>query len=150
VRIVASSLAGAGCETVVRRIVVVGLLVVAAGMLWLSARYKGAPELPSLTDSAVEQLVPGRDTTALRQSQIGVDLTPGWDADLRINGVDIPEDEERVVAGLNQVFFTPGKGKIIEQLAPGLVNVTAIIWRPAQGETRDHGSRTVTWSFHVA
>lgn len=134
----------------VRRVVVVGLLVLAASLVWLSARYKGEPEAPSLTDAAVEQLVPGRDTTALRQSEIGVDLTPGWDADLRINGVDIPEDEERIVPGLNQVFFTPGKGKIIETLEPGVVDVTAIIWRPAQGESREHGSRTVSWSFHVA
>ena len=133
-----------------RRVVMVGLLVLAAGLVWISASYKGEPEKPSLTDSAVEQLVPGRDTTALRQSEIGIDLTPGWDADLRINGVDIPEDEERIVPGLNQVFFTPGKGKIIEQLGPGVVDVTAIIWRPTEGETRDHGSRTVTWTFHVA
>ena len=134
----------------VRRVVLVSLLLVAAGMVWLSARYKGEPEQPSLTDAAVEQLVPARDSTAIRQSEIGVDLTPGWDADLRINGVDIPEDEERDVPGLNQVFFTPGKGKIIESLEPGLVEVTAIIWRPAQGETRESGSRTVRWSFHVA
>jgi hypothetical protein len=135
---------------VLRRVVVVALLVAAGAMVWLSARYKGEPAAPSLTDSAVEQLVPGRDTTALRQSEIGIDLAPGWDADLRINGIDIPEDEERIVPGLNQVFFTPGKGKIIESLEAGNVSVTAIVWRPAQGETRDSGSRTVRWSFHVA
>jgi hypothetical protein len=135
---------------VVRRVVVVALLVVAFGMVWFSARYKGEPEAPSLTDAAVEQLTPAREATALRQSEIGVDLAPGWDADLRINGVDIPEDEERIVPGLNQVFFTPGKGKIIETLEPGDVTVTAIIWRPAQGETRDSGSRVVRWSFRVA
>ena len=134
----------------VRRIVIVALLIVAGGMVWLSARYKGEPAQPSLTDAAVEQLVPARDATALRQAEIGIDLTPGWDADLRINGVDIPQDEERDVPGLNQVFFTPGKGKIIESLEPGLVEVTAIIWRPAQGETRESGSRAVRWSFHVA
>jgi hypothetical protein len=130
--------------------VVVALLVVAAGLVWLSARYKGEPEAPSLTDAAVEQFVPGAQTAALRQSEIGVDLAPGWDADLRINGVDIPEDEERRVAPLNQVFFTPGPGRIIESLSPGEVDVTAIIWRPAAGETRDKGSRAVRWSFHVS
>jgi hypothetical protein len=136
--------------SVLRRVVIVALLVVAVGLIALSGRYKGEPTEPSLIDAAAEQLVPNDGATALRQSEIGIDLAPGWDADLRINGVDVPEDEERRVEGLNQVFFTPGEGQIIEQLAPGRVDVTAIIWRPAEGETRDRGSRTVRWTFQVA
>jgi hypothetical protein len=140
-----------GARTVIRRVVIAALLVFAAGLVWYSGSVKGEPAAPSLTDSAVEQLVPARDTpTAIRQAEIGIDLAPGWDADLRINGVDIPEDEERRNPPLNQVFFRPGPGKVIEALAPGPVTVTAIIWRPTAGETRDNGSRTVTWSFRVA
>jgi hypothetical protein len=135
---------------VLRRVVIVALLVVAVGLIALSGRYKGEPTEPSLIDAAAEQLVPNDGATALRQSEIGIDLAPGWDADLRINGVDVPEDEERRVEGLNQVFFTPGEGRIIEQLAPGQVDVTAVIWRPSEGETRDSGSRTVRWTFRVA
>jgi hypothetical protein len=138
-------------RTVVRRLVITALLVVAGGLLWYSASIKGEPEAPSLSDSAVEQLVPARDTpTAIRQAEIGIDLVPGWDADLRINGVDVPEDEERDNGPLNQVFFKPGEGKVIEALAPGEVTVTAFIWRPTQGETRDQGGRTVSWTFRVA
>ena len=134
-----------------RKLVITALLVVAGGLVWYSASVKGEPPEPSLTDSAVEQLVPARDTpTAIRQAEIGIDLAPGWDADLQINGVDVPEDEERANPPLNQVFFMPGKGKVIESLAPGQVTVTAFIWRPADGQTRDQGSRTVTWSFRVA
>lgn len=138
-------------RVVVRRLVTVLLLLAAAGMVWYSASVKGEPEAPSLTDAAVENLVPARDTpSALRQAAIGIDLVAGWDADLIINGVVIPDDEERVDRGLNQVFFTPGKGKVIESLAPGLVQVTAVIWRPIDGETHEKGSRRVQWSFHVA
>lgn len=138
-------------RTVVRRLVITALLVLAGGLVWYSASLKGEPAEPSLTDSAVEQLVPARDTpTAIRQAEIGIDLAPGWDADLRINGVDIPEDEERDNAPLNQVFFKPGAGQIIESLEPGPVTVTAIIWRPTAGQTREQGSRSVTWSFRVA
>lgn len=138
-------------RTVVRRLVIAALLVVAGGMLWYSASVKGEPPSPSLTDSAVEQLVPARDTpTAVRQAEIGIDLVPGWDADLVINGVDIPQDEERNNPPLNQVFFKPGPGKTIEALPPGPVTVTAIIWRPIDGQTREQGSRSVTWSFRVA
>jgi hypothetical protein len=133
-----------------RRVVTVALVVVALGLVVLSARYKGEPSDPSLVDAAVEQLVPIQDATALRQSEIGIDLAAGWSADLRINGVDVPDDQERRVEPLNQVYFTPGEGQIIEELAPGRVDVTAIIWRPGEGETRESGSRVVRWSFRVA
>ena len=131
----------------VRRVVTVALLLAAAGLVWLSASYKGSPEAPSLTDAAVVRLVPQRDATALRQDSIGIELAPSWVAELKINGVDIPDDE---VEQLNGFFFTPGKGKVIEQLAPGLVQVTAFIWRPAFGESRDHGAHPVSWTFHAA
>jgi hypothetical protein len=138
-------------RTVVRRVVITALLVLAGGLVWYSASVKGEPADPALTDSAIEQLVPARDTpTAIRQAEIGVDLAPGWDADLRINGIDIPQDEERDDAPLNQVFFKPGPGQVITALEPGPVTVVAIVWQPTQGETRDHGSHTVTWSFRVA
>lgn len=138
-------------RALVRRIVIASLLIVAGGLVWYSATIKGEPPAPDLTDTAVEQLVPARDTpTAIRQAEIGIDLAPGWDADLVINGIDIPEDEERDNAPLNQVFFKPGEGKTIEALPPGPVEVTAIIWRPVDGESRESGSRTVTWSFRVA
>jgi hypothetical protein len=147
----ASTGASDATRQVVRRIVITLLLLLAAAMVWYSASLKGAPESPSLTDAAVERLIPASDTpSAIRQSEIGIDLATGWEADLVINGVSIPEDEERRNEPLNEVFFTPGKGKVIEALAPGLVQVTAIIWRPIDGQTRDSGSRPVTWSFHVA
>jgi hypothetical protein len=141
---------GAG-RTVVRRLVITALLVLAGGLVWYSASVKGEPTPPSLTDTAVQQLIPDRDTpSALRQAEIGIDLAPGWDADLQINGVDIPEDEERENGSQDQVLFSPGKGKVIESLAPGLVQVTAILWEPAKGQTHERGSHTVTWSFRVA
>jgi hypothetical protein len=138
-------------RTVLRRVAIAALLLLAGGMVWYSASVKGEPEAPSLTDSAVEQLIPARDTpTAIRQAEIGVDLAPGWDADLQINGVDVPEDEERENGAQDQVLFSPGKGKVIEQLAPGPVTVTAYLWRPALGQTHEKGSHTVTWTFRVA
>lgn len=138
-------------STLVRRTVIGMLLLASAGLLWWSASFKAKPTSPSLTDSAVEALTPENDTpNVLRQSTIGIDLKPGWDADLVINGVNIPQDEERNVEAQNQVFFTPGDGKAIEALAPGLVRVTAIIWRPIDGQTREQGSRPVRWSFNVS
>jgi len=138
-------------RTVLRRVVITALLLLAGGLVWYSASVKGEPEPPSLTDTAIEQLIPARDTpSALRQAEIGIDLAPGWDADLQINGVDIPEDEERENGSQDQVLFKPGEGKVIEALAPGVVQVTAFLWEPAKGQTHERGSHTVTWSFRVA
>ena len=138
-------------STVVRRAVIGALLLVAGGLIWVSASYKATPTSPSLTDAAVEALTPENDSpNALRQSMVGIDLVPGWDADLRINGLDIPQDEERNVEAQNQIFFAPGEGKVLKALPAGFVQVTAIIWRPIDGQTRERGSRTVTWSFRVA
>ena len=84
----------------------------------------------------------------LRQAEIGIDLKPGWTGDLAVNGVPIPEDQVRRNDPLNQVFFTPGPGKEIEQFNSGTVIVVASIWRPVDGETRDD-ARQVVWRFKV-
>jgi hypothetical protein len=138
-------------RTTVRRVVIAALLLLAGVLIWVSANYKAKPTSPSLTDAAVEALTPENDSpNVLRQSVVGIDLVPGWDADLRINGLDIPQDEERNVEGQSQILFTPGEGKVLKALPSGFVQVTAIIWRPIDGQTRERGSRTVTWSFRVA
>jgi hypothetical protein len=136
--------------TLWRTVSVLGVIL-AIGLFVLSSRYKGEPTDPVLLDSAVERLIPADGApAALRQSEIGIDLQLGWTAVFSINGVRIPEDEYRRNEPENQYFFTPGKGKIIEELAPGDVVVSAIIWRPIDGQTETAGSRTVTWRFKVA
>lgn len=129
----------------------IGLLLLAAAGTWaLAGRYgvDGTEDI-KLTDAAVEQLIPGDGSpNVLRQSEIGIDLATGWTGVLAVNGVEIPEDQYRRNDPLNQVFFTPGEGKEIERLPAGPVIVTATIWRPVQGETRDDG-RQVVWRFNV-
>jgi hypothetical protein len=97
---------------------------------------------------AVEHLVPAPGSQTVRQAEIGIDLVPEWTALLVVNGLEIPEDQLRRVDAQNQVFFTPGPGKDIEQLGAGVVQVTALIWRPVAGETRAD-AQPVRWSFRV-
>jgi hypothetical protein len=134
---------------VLRRVVLGLLLVVAVGMFWAAGRNGNADPEPLLTESAVEQLIPADGSpSVLRQAEIGIDLEPGWTAELSVNGVHIPDDQLRRNDPLAQVFFTPGPGKEIEQLRSGTVVVVANIWRPVDGETRDDG-RQVVWRFNV-
>lgn len=133
------------------RLLTAGGVVVALALFALSSRYKGEPTDPVLLDSAVERLIPADGVpTAIRQGEIGIDLQLGWTAVLTINGVRIPEDEHRVNGPENQYYFQPGDGKVIEELAPGDVVVSATIWRPVDGQTEEAGSRSVTWRFRVA
>lgn len=130
-----------------RQLAITGLLLAAlAGFAYafsLDAGDSGGP-----TSDAVEHLVPPRGDQVLRQTEIGVDLEPGWTAVLTVNGVEIPEDQLRRVEAQNQVFFTAGPGRELEELPPGRVEVTALVWRPVDGETRED-AETVRWSFSV-
>ena len=132
-----------------RRAVIGGLLLVALG-LFVFAGSKGADKVPATSiSSAVQFLIPDNGSpSVLRQAEIGIDLEPGWVAVLTINGIEIPEDQYRRVDPENQVFFAPGEGKEIDQLDPGRVTVTALAWRPVDGETRAN-ARPITWSFNV-
>src|SRR3546814_14504295 len=75
----------------------------------------------------------------LRQSEIGVDLGPGYEGDLVVNGQPIPEEELRRVPEQNQVFYLPGKGTTFEELPGGTNCVTAI----ARSEERRVGQECV-------
>lgn len=132
----------------IRRVVVTGMLLAAlAGFVFaFSLGDDGTNTLPS---DAVEHLIPPRGDQVLRQTEIGIDLAPGWTGVLMVNGVEIPEDQLRRVDAQNQFFFTAGPGREFEELPPGTVEVTALIWRPVDGETRDDGER-VRWTFAVS
>jgi hypothetical protein len=135
---------------VTRKVAVGALLVVAAGLVWWAGTMRGEPVEPRLVDAAVEHLVPADGSpNVVRQARIGIDLAPGWTGVLRINGLEVPEDQLDRNEPLNQVFFTPGEGKEIEHLQAGPVVVQALIWRSGFGETRDD-ARLVTWQFRVA
>jgi hypothetical protein len=134
-----------------RRVVITALLLFAVGLLWWATTQDADQSLEpegGQIDSAVEQVVPGDGEAALRQSQIGVDLEAGWTGVLAVDGTEIPEDQLRRSEPLNQVFFTPGEGQVIEELDPGAHRASALIWR-TESQTRDDG-RTVNWSFRVS
>ena len=103
------------------------------------------PNAPDF-DDIVEQLFPARDSEALQQQQVGIDLGPTYTGVLVINGVEIPEEQLQRRPELNQVFFQPGDDLAVEELTPGRNCVTALVWR--ETESRDE-SRAVNWCFEV-
>lgn len=134
----------------VRRLLI-GVVVVGALAGFVFAFTIGGDQSPDpeLTNSAVERFIPPNGSPAVvRQAEIGVDLATGWTGVLAVDGVEIPEDELRRNEPENMVFFMPGPGRVVEELAPGPHTITALIWR-LENETRAD-AQPVSWSFRAA
>jgi hypothetical protein len=134
------------------RVFVALALAAAAGAMWIAftATNTDDQDTPAAVASApdvVEHLVPPARSEQLRQSEIGIDLAPGYEASLVVAGVQIPDDELRLVPEQNQVFFTPGEGKAIEALEGGQVCVTAVVWKSSVG--RGVADQPFRWCFDV-
>src|SRR3954454_961720 len=53
----------------------------------------------------IEAVRPERDATVLRQTEVIVDLSPGYDGVLRINGQEVPADQVSFDLALNELIF---------------------------------------------
>ena len=141
-----------GGDSLRYRIGVVVVLVVAFTLLtiaFLTAETDSNDEVTQTGGASgfVERLFPDRDEQAVQQTQVGIDLVAGWDAVLVIGGVEVPPSQLTKRPDLFQVSFTPGPGKVIEELQAGTNCVAAVAWRLADG--RGPGNRTVRWCFEV-
>ena len=128
----------------------VGALAVAAIValiVGIAATDTSDPDDATQSD-VVERLVPQRDAEVLRQAELGIDLAPGYDGTLAVNGVDIPVEDQRRVPEQNEVYFTPGEGKAVEQLRAGRNCVTATVWQAAEGPGTSN-ERTIAWCFEA-
>ena len=96
--------------------------------------------------SVVEQLFPAEGAEALQQVQVGVDLGPAYTGALYIDGIEVPEDQLVRVEALNQIFFSPGEGRVVDEWRPGRNCVRAIVWPIVEGRSE---SRDVDWCFEV-
>jgi len=131
----------------------IGVLVVGA----LAALYAGVRATDTADDDpvtvsgrpdVVERLVPGEGDEVIRQAELGIDLAPGYEGTLVVNGVEIPDDELRLVPEQNQVFFTPGDGKVVEALHAGPNCALALVWKSSQGRGTAN-DKSFTWCFEA-
>jgi hypothetical protein len=105
------------------------------------------PVLQGGDAAVVETLIPRRNAQVPQQTTIGIDLVTGWDAELLVDGVEIPEDQLSRTPEIGLVEFTPGEGRAVEELDPGQNCVTAVIWSLEDG--RGVADRTIPWCFEV-
>jgi hypothetical protein len=96
----------------------------------------------------VEHFLPKPGDEVMRQFELGVDLAPGYDGTLAVNGVNIPVEEQRRIPEQNPVFFTPGEGKSVERLLAGQNCVVANVWKISDGPGTAN-DKTVPWCFEA-
>ncbi|MFN8016514.1 MAG: hypothetical protein U0P45_00140 [Acidimicrobiales bacterium] len=146
-----------------RRIVSAVILIAVLAIAFVGTRGLGTSGGDNL-DQAIVALFPNDGAQALRQTEVGVDLKPGYDGRLVINGVAIPESqmigardpkttdprdiEENGIRpnNKNHVFFKPGPGKVFEELPQGTVFITARFWQDGR---KSETSRVVSWTIRV-
>jgi hypothetical protein len=118
--------------------------VIVVGAVTLLA-LMGTGDSPSQSGGAVDALIPADNSQIVQQAAVGIDLSPGHDAELTIAGVPIPEDQVVAEKGLNTFTFRPGPGKAFEEWPPGETCVTAAYWPSATPSAVN----TRTWCFTV-
>jgi hypothetical protein len=98
------------------------------------------------TNETVEQRIPAPGSQVPQQSTVGIDLLSGWEGTLQLNDVEIPMDQLKLTPELARIEFTPGDGKVVEELQAGLNCVKAVVWPIPEG--RD-AARQIPWCFTV-
>jgi hypothetical protein len=138
-------------KTAIRRTAIAFVVLLCGAGLVIAAQHTRRGDEPiDLTggQTLVELLTPTNGATLVnQQAQVGIDLTSAYDATLVVNGTLIPEDQVTRRPELNAVYFTPGTGKVIEQLPPGRNTVNALVFRV---DGTPGTIPAVTWTFNVA
>ena len=124
-------------------LIAVAVIAIVAGFM----QAQTGDDQATLVDPGIEVLVPKPGELVLRQSQVGVDLAPGYEGTLDIDSTPVPDDQLTTNDALNQVFFQPGPGKEFEQFAPGRHCVTAHFFQTLAGPDTAH---TYSWCFNVS
>jgi hypothetical protein len=129
----------------VRHLIIVALLCVVAGSVYALVQ-KSQQNAISLDGGIVEQLIPAPGLKVLKQDQIGVDLAPGYEAKLALDGVPIPDYQLTRVPALGLYTINPLIGSDFEALPTGNHCATVTYWRTTDGP---ESALTRSWCFTV-
>ncbi|HCB34560.1 MAG TPA: hypothetical protein DEP69_05275 [Acidimicrobiaceae bacterium] len=106
-----------------------GVLVALAAVALAVYAIRGSGA-PSPYPDSITAVVPAPGSQAPRQAPVGVRLRPGWQPDITIDGVAIPDTQ--LTAGIRELgefFFAPRPGRVIEEIRPGRT-CAAVVARP--------------------
>jgi hypothetical protein len=129
----------------IRHLVIIALLCVVVGSIYVLVE-KSQENAISLDGGIIEQLIPAPGLKVLKQDAIGVDLAPGYEAKLALDGVPIPDYQLTRVPALGTYTINPLVGSDFESLPTGNRCATVTYWRTMDGPDR---ALTRTWCFTV-
>lgn len=128
-----------------RYLAYIALLAIAAVCIVMVARL-GTSDTTELDGGRIQRLIPTPGAKILQQDIIGIDMAPGYEAALVLNGIPLPLDQTYVVPQTNQVTFKAGPGKVYEVLPAGQNCMIATYWQTAFGPSV---SSSRSWCFTV-
>ncbi len=136
-------------RTIIRRFLISLVVLGCLGGLVVAANHTvtGEPEVEMSGTAIVEQRIPARGSEVLRQAQLGIDLALGYTGVLVVNGTEIPESQLLYRPELNQIFFSPGEGQVVDQLRAGENCVQPIVWKVESN--RASGQYLDEWCFQA-
>ena len=129
-----------------RRLVITAVLLLAAvlSVVGLQRTNTSVSSVPCGTSGAIVHLLPCPGDSGLTQGTIGVDLAPGWQADLYLDGTPVPRDELSVEG--SNYYFRPGPGTATGALAPGAHTVRVVYYHDLADES---SGQQYSWSFYT-
>lgn len=136
-----------------RTVVVVGGLLLAANLLVLGARSQDTDPTQPAEPAEIETLIPAVASVIREQEEVGADLRDDLTGVLVIDGeTEIPEDQYRRSPDLGIVTFRPGPDRELRAFEPGSHQVT-VVWWPrtrSRAEAQEAGETgAYTWEFKV-
>jgi len=116
--------------------------------LTAQAARTGTDQASGQLPEAVERLIPNPGDEVLSQARVGIQVKPGHDATLVINGTEVREGSPGLSKdlGLGLIQFQPGADTELGGLLPQRNCVVAMVWRQAEGPD---AAEPVSWCFNA-
>ena len=124
-------------------LLLLGLLFV--GVVVATVLVLPSGQATSLPDQ-VQRVSPANGEFVLRQTELLVQMLPGYRAHITANDVAIPDNDVGYSEPTGIHVFIPGPGKAFEEWPPGFV-IVDIVWDTVSG-IPDPGS--MRWTFRTA
>jgi len=126
------------------RLLYAGLGLVLLAVAVIAVAFSPSGEEVTLP-APIERLFPQPNDSVIRQTSVEVDLAPGYDVVLFVDGFRIAPPELTVQTGTGVATWRPAPGRFIERWDTG-VHELRIEWQRSQG-LPDPGS--FSWTFRV-
>ena len=126
------------------RLLYVGLALILVALVALTVAFGPSGERVALP-AAIERVFPLPNDSVIRQTAVEVDMAPGYDVILVVDGFRIAPPELTIQTGTWVATWRPGPGRFIEEWGTG-VHELRVEWERTQG-LPEPGS--FSWTFRV-